>query len=94
MYDDIFTATGTWWGWSESANSMQTSDSQRGGNPNLGFVKRKELRAGLTASLFHGFVTIDANVFNTHMDGLLTTPQQSTRCTSRPTGPCRHSCPT
>lgn len=74
MYDDIFTATGTWWGWSESANSMQTSDSQRGGNPNLGFVKRKELRAGLTASLFHGFVTIDANVFNTHMDGLLTTP--------------------
>lgn len=46
MYDDIFTATGTWWGWSESANAMQTSDSQRGGNDGLGFVKRKEAALG------------------------------------------------
>lgn len=26
MYDYVFTDTGTWWGWNEVANSMQTSD--------------------------------------------------------------------
>ena len=74
MYDDIFTATGTWWGWSESANSMQTSDSQRGGNSNLTFVKRKELRVGLDANLWDGLLTLSANVFNINTEGLLTTP--------------------
>ena len=74
MYNDYFTATGTWWGWSESANSMQTSDSQRGGNENLTFVKRKEFRVGLDANLFHNSITLDANFFNTATDGLVTTP--------------------
>lgn len=75
MYDDIFTATGTWWGWSESANAMQTSDSQRGGNDGLGFVKRKELRLGLDASFGKGLVKINANYFNVKFDGLLVTPE-------------------
>ena len=74
MYDDIFTATGTWWGWSESANSMQTSDSQRGGNSDLTFVKRKELRVGLDANLWDGLLTLSANFFNINTEGLLTTP--------------------
>lgn len=74
MYADIFTATGTWWGWSESANSMQTSDSQRGGNADLTFVKRKELRIGLDANLGNGLVTLNANYFNIKTEGLLTTP--------------------
>jgi TonB-linked SusC/RagA family outer membrane protein len=74
MYDDIFTATGTWWGWSESANSMQTSDSQRGGNDKLGFVKRKELRVGLDANLWNGVLKLSANFFNINTEGLLTTP--------------------
>ena len=75
MYDNIFTATGTWWGWSESANSMQTSDSQRGANYELGFVKRKEFRAGIDASLWNGLITLNANYFNVKFDGLLTTPE-------------------
>lgn len=75
MYDEIFTATGTWWGWSESANAMQTSDSQRGGNDNLGFVKRKEFRIGLDASIANGLITLNANYYNVKFDGLLTTPE-------------------
>lgn len=74
MYDDVFTSTGTWWGWSESANSMQTSDSQRGGNADLTFIKRKEFRAGLDAQLFGGLLTLNTNFFNICTDGLLTTP--------------------
>ncbi len=74
MYDNVFTATGTWWGWSEAANSMRTSDSQRGANYDLGFVKRKEFRAGIDASLWNGLITLNANYFNVKFDGLLVTP--------------------
>ncbi len=77
MYNEIFTATGTWWGWSESANSMQTSDSQRGGNVDLTFIKRKEFRVGLDASLFDGAITLNANYFNINTNGLITTPSTS-----------------
>ncbi len=73
MYDYVFTATGTWWGWNEVANSMQTSDSQQGSNYNLGFIKRKEFRAGLTGSLWKGALKFDANFFTTSTNGLLTT---------------------
>ena len=69
----VFTATGTWWGWNEVANSMQTSDSQQGSNYNLGFIKRKEFRAGLTGSLWEGALKFDANFFTTSTNGLLTT---------------------
>lgn len=75
MYDDIFTATGTWWGWSESANAMQTSDSQRGENVDLGFIKRKEFRFGLDASFGKGLVKLNANYFNVKFDGLVITPE-------------------
>ncbi len=75
MYDDIFTATGTWWGWSESANAMQTSDSQRGENVNLGFIKRKEFRFGLDASFGKRLVKLNANYFNVKFDGLVITPE-------------------
>lgn len=74
MYDKVFTASGTWWGWSESANTMLTSDSRRSANEKLGFVKRKELRLGANASFGHGLVTVDANFFTTLMSGLLVQP--------------------
>lgn len=72
MYADIFTSTGTWWGWSETNNSMQTTDSQRGGNPDLGFVKRKEFNAGLNTVLFNGLIGINANFFNIDTNDQLT----------------------
>lgn len=72
LYEGTYTPNGTWWGWSESANSMRTSDSQRGENLGLTFVKRKELRLGIDASILGGAVTLDANYFNTLTDGLVT----------------------
>lgn len=75
MYDNLFTSSGTWWGWSESANSMQTSDSKRGANEELGFVKRNEFRVGLDANLWNGLITLDANFFDVKTNGLLTTPE-------------------
>ena len=74
MYKNIFTATGTWWGWSDANNSIQTSDSQRGGNEDLGFIKRKEFTVGLNGAMFDNKVKIAVNYFNTTTDGLLSQP--------------------
>ena len=74
MYQNIFTATGTWWGWSDANNSIQTSDSQRGGNENLTFIKRKEFNVGLNGALLNNKLTFAVNYFNTVTDGLLAQP--------------------
>jgi len=74
MYKNIFTATGTWWGWSDANNSIQTSDSQRGGNEDLGFIKRKEFTVGLNGAMFDNKVKFAVNYFNTTTDGLLAQP--------------------
>lgn len=74
LYDTYFTATGTWWGWSESANSLQTTDSKRGGNTDLTFIKRKEFRVGIDATLWDGLITLNANFFSVRKNGLITTP--------------------
>lgn len=74
MYESIFTATGTWWGWSDANNSIQTSDSQRGGNEDLSFVKRKEFTVGLNGAMFDNKVKFAVNYFNTTTDGLLAQP--------------------
>lgn len=72
MYEDIFTATGTWWGWSDAHNSFQTSDAQRAANYDLGFVKRKEFRVGLDASFFNGDVRLNADYYVDNMNGFIT----------------------
>ena len=74
MYENIFTATGTWWGWSDANNSIQTSDSQRGGNDELSFIKRKEFSVGLNGALFGNKLTFAVNYFNTVTSGLLAQP--------------------
>lgn len=74
MYDYVFTANGQWWGWSETAQSMQTSLATRGANEDLDFVKRRELRFGLEASLFGGLLSLDANYFRVQTNGQIVTP--------------------
>ena len=74
MYKEIFTSTGTWWGWSDANNSIQTSDSQRGGNNDLSFIKRKEFNVGLNAAFLKNRLTFEVNYFNTTTDGLLAQP--------------------
>lgn len=74
MYSSVFTATGDYWGWSESANSIMNSESKLGGNDELTFVKRKEFRLGLNATILDGLFTVDANFFTVNTNGLLTQP--------------------
>ena len=74
MYENIFTATGTWWGWSDANKNIQTSDSQRGGNDKLGFIKRKEFNVGLNGALLNNRLTFAVNYYNTVTDGLLAQP--------------------
>lgn len=74
LYKSIFTATGTWWGWSDANNSIQTSDSQRGGNDDLSFIKRKEFTVGLNGAMYDNKVKFAINYFNTTIDGLFAQP--------------------
>lgn len=74
MYDNVFTASGQWWGWSETAQSMQTSLSTRGANKDLDFVKRKEWRVGLRASFLDELISVDANYFRVKTDGHVVIP--------------------
>ena len=54
---------------------MQTTDFLQGGNPDLGYIKRKEFTVGLDASLWKGLVRLNANYFVTNTEGLLAQPQ-------------------
>ena len=58
MYKGYYTQTeGAWYSWKDNASSIQSTDSRRGENPDLGFVKRKEVNVGFEASLFKRFPT-------------------------------------
>lgn len=73
LYSDRFTLDNAWWGWNETHGSLLATNSQRGGNKGLDFVKRKEFRVGLDACLWNGAVKVNANYFNVHTNGLLIT---------------------
>jgi len=70
LYKPILT-TGGWWNWADNSGYAAT-EYQRGANPNLTFIKRKEFSAGLRGSLLDKFITFDANYFITRMDGGIT----------------------
>ncbi|MBE7172395.1 MAG: SusC/RagA family TonB-linked outer membrane protein [Williamsia sp.] len=63
---------GGYYQWRDGASGGFTTLSGRGSNPNLTFVQRKELRAGLAASLMKRLVTLDVNYFSQNTNGLLT----------------------
>ena len=73
LYEGVFTATGTWWGWSDAHNGIQTADSRRGENLDLGFVKRKEFNFGINALMLDKKLSFKFNFFNTVTDGTLAT---------------------
>ena len=45
---------------------------KRGDNPNLDFITREEVRAGIDATLFNRLLRINANYFTQKTSGLLT----------------------
>ncbi|MEI6945653.1 SusC/RagA family TonB-linked outer membrane protein [Paraflavisolibacter sp. H34] len=63
---------GGWYPWRDGASGGFTTLSGRGDNPNLTFVQRNEVRAGLDASLFHRLLNLNANYFLQNTNGLLT----------------------
>lgn len=72
MYRGYYNPKGGWYKWQDDTQGGNTISSVRGTNEELTFVKRKEWRIGLEASLFKGLVTLDFNYFNQLTDGLLT----------------------
>lgn len=75
MYKGYYIQTdGAWYGWKDGAANMQSTDSRRGDNPDLGFVKRKEINVGLETSLWKKLLTINANFFFNRMEGMPVLP--------------------
>lgn len=71
MYQGYYSQTdGSYYGWKDGVSTLQTTNSRRGDNPELGFVKRKELNVGLEASLWKNLVNVNANFFINRMEGM------------------------
>lgn len=74
MYQSTFNqSNGAWWGWADG-NQSHATESRRGSNDNLSFVKRKEFSVGLRGSLWKKFLTFDMSFFTNSMEGLLVQP--------------------
>jgi len=72
MYKGYFDNKGGWYTWLDGAAGGFTTTSERGNNPNLSFIQRKEISAGLSASFFENLIDLNANYFQQYTDGLLT----------------------
>jgi len=59
---------GGWYSWADLGGEAAT-EFQRGENPNMTFVKRKEVNLGLRGSLWDQLLTFDVNYFAGKMDG-------------------------
>jgi TonB-linked SusC/RagA family outer membrane protein len=59
---------GGWYSWADLGGEAAT-EFQRGENPDMTFVKRKELNLGLRGSLWDQLLTFDLNYFTGKMDG-------------------------
>lgn len=62
----------TWWGWREGV-SLNPTISERGSNPDLTFLKRKEFSVNLKAALFNNMLTADVSFFTSKLDGKIIT---------------------
>jgi TonB-linked SusC/RagA family outer membrane protein len=59
---------GGWYSWADLGGEAAT-EFQRGNNPSMTFVKRKEINLGLRGSLWDKLVSFDFNYFSGKMDG-------------------------
>ena len=74
MYQSTFNqSNGAWWGWADG-NQSHATESKRGTNSDLSFVKRKEFSVGLRGSLWQKLMTFDASFFTNSIEGLLVQP--------------------
>jgi TonB-linked SusC/RagA family outer membrane protein len=70
LYESIL-QRGGWWSWGDLGGEAAT-EYNRGNNPDLTFVKRKEISIGLRGSLLNKLISFDANWFANRMDGGIT----------------------
>lgn len=61
-------SNGSYWGWYDGASERATN-SKRGENEDLTFIKRKELSVTVQASLWNHLLTANASFFTNVMDG-------------------------
>ncbi|WP_417887547.1 SusC/RagA family TonB-linked outer membrane protein [Zunongwangia sp.] len=71
MYQGYYDDSG-WYQWRDNAMGGATVLSERGSNPNLGFITREEYRLGLDGTFLNEKIIINATYFNQITDGLLT----------------------
>lgn len=64
---------GGWYSWAD-LNGEAATEFQRGNNPDMTFIKRKELNIGLRGSLWNRALSFDLNYFMGKMDGNLALP--------------------
>ena len=72
LYKGYYAYNAGWYQWKDNSAGGNTSGSQRGDNPNMGFIQREEFRVGLEGALLDNMVTFDANYFVQDTKGLLT----------------------
>jgi TonB-linked SusC/RagA family outer membrane protein len=73
---DYYLYQGNWtrnqnYGWRDGNSTGLFALAGRGSNPNLGFVERKEFRAGLDATLLKQSLLLNVNYFRQNINGLL-----------------------
>lgn len=74
MYQSTFNqSNGAWWGWADG-NQSHATESRRGMNDDLSFIKRKEFSIGLRGSLWKKLVSFDASFFMNTLEGMLVQP--------------------
>lgn len=60
------------WQWYDAAVGIRSISSKQGGNPDLDFITREEIRVGFDATLFNRLLRVNANYFTNTTKGLLT----------------------
>ena len=74
MYQSTFNQSdGAWWGWADG-NQSHATESKRGMNNDLSFIKRKEFSVGLRGALWKKLISFDASFFANTMEGMLVQP--------------------
>jgi TonB-linked SusC/RagA family outer membrane protein len=69
LYAEVYNQSdGAWWGWKDGVAAHSTQ-SKRGGNRDLTFVRRNEISATVNGSFFDHLLEVDASFWNTFYDG-------------------------
>lgn len=63
LWKGYYTDKGGWYQWHDSSAGGNTTQSVRGENLDLTFVKREEFRVGIDGSFFNNLVSLNANYF-------------------------------